>query len=163
MVDRDKDKVTLKRQKSKWSFWSTLGTVYKCSLGRYLERFGVAKEKPFWGMWNQASVQPIINYYSYNFGAVWSCILLDSNWDVTSNRQSQYRVRDLMGDHTTTHSCCGLPMSHWLGTACQYCVKQYIFIPRKKEESINKIKLFLELGWTEPSSSQWCSSVLFVP
>jgi hypothetical protein len=42
-------------------------------------------------------------------------------------------------------------------------IKQYRLTPREKEELINKVKLFIELGWIEPSTSQWCSSVLFVP
>ena len=42
-------------------------------------------------------------------------------------------------------------------------IRQYRLTPREKEELINKVKLFIELGWIEPSTSQWCSSVLFVP
>ena len=42
-------------------------------------------------------------------------------------------------------------------------IRQYRLTPREKEEFINKLKLFIELGWIEPSTSQWCSLVLFVP
>jgi hypothetical protein len=42
-------------------------------------------------------------------------------------------------------------------------VKQYRLTPREREELLEKVKAFILKGWIEPSTSPWCSSVLFVP
>lgn len=42
-------------------------------------------------------------------------------------------------------------------------IKQYRMTPRESDELVNRTQDFIKKGWIEPSTSPWCSSVLFVP
>ena len=42
-------------------------------------------------------------------------------------------------------------------------IRQYRLTPLEKSELIEQVKAFIEKGWIEPSTSNWSSSVLFVP
>ena len=64
------------------------------------------------------------------------------------------------------------PNTHVIGHECHIelvpgarpvQIRQYRLTPREREELEQKVKSFIEKGWIEPSTSSWCSSVLFVP
>ena len=42
-------------------------------------------------------------------------------------------------------------------------IRQYRLTPLEKEELMKQVNAFIEKGWIEPSTSEWSSSVLFVP
>jgi hypothetical protein len=41
--------------------------------------------------------------------------------------------------------------------------RQYRLTPAERQELMAKVSEFIERGWIEPSTSPWCSSVLFAP
>ena len=64
------------------------------------------------------------------------------------------------------------PNTHVIGHECHIelvpgakavKIRQNRSTPREREELEEKVKSFTEKSWVEPSTSSWCSSVLFVP
>lgn len=94
---------------------------------------------------------------------------------VTGDAPIHESVQRIIDKHSVPGgTLCGTipPHTHAKGYSCHIelvqgahpvHIRQYRLTPLEREELMKQVDAFIDKGWIEPSTSSWCSSVLFVP